>query len=134
MVSNTPALDYWISRTFCSILDTTCQVTDKSMPSGREDEGQDETRRLAHAADRRLMVSWQTPEGLPRMDTSFSLPAFQDRGSSCSRGWPHTGTGALASVSQTCWITGMCHHTRSGKSMSSEHRHQRGRLKLPAGR
>lgn len=41
-VSPTPALDYWVSRTFCSILGTTWQATDKSLPSGREDEGQDE--------------------------------------------------------------------------------------------
>lgn len=64
MVSPTPALDYWISRTFCFSPDTTGKVTDKSMPPGREDEDQDETWRLAHTADRHLAVSWQTPQGL----------------------------------------------------------------------
>lgn len=80
MVSPTPALDYWMSRTFCSVLDTTCQVTDKSMPSGREEEGQDETWRRVHKADRRLTVSRQIPQDFTSQNGPFLPSCFSGQG------------------------------------------------------
>jgi hypothetical protein len=74
MVSPTPALVCWISRTFCSILDTTCQVTDKRMPSGRENEGHNETWRLVHTVDGCLTISWQIPQGLHLTERTHLSP------------------------------------------------------------
>lgn len=65
MVSHTPALDCWISRTFCSILDTTSQVTDRSTPSGKEGEDQEQTGlywRLVHTLYRSHTVSDRSQE------------------------------------------------------------------------
>lgn len=89
MVSHTPALDCWISRTFCSILDTTSQVTDRRYTIREGGRGSRTNRIILEACPHSIQEPHglrQIPGGLQlnRMNKHFSLPVFPGRGSSCS--------------------------------------------------